>query len=70
MTELDKRMVDELGDPMVHLIRNSLDHGIESPNSGLRMEETPRRVIRLRAYHQSNHVVIEIEDDGAGNRCQ
>ena len=66
MTELDKRMVDELGDPMVHLIRNSLDHGIESTDVRLRRGKPAEGLIQLRAYHQSNHVVIEIEDDGAG----
>ncbi len=66
MTELDKRMVDELGDPMVHLIRNALDHGIESAESRSRSGKALEGLIKLRAYHQSNHVVIEISDDGAG----
>ncbi len=65
-TELDKRMVDELGDPMVHLIRNSLDHGVESPEKRLARGKPAEGVIRLRAFHQSNNVVIEISDDGAG----
>ncbi len=65
-TELDKRMVDELGDPMVHLIRNSLDHGIESPEKRIASGKPAEGVIRLRAFHQSNNVVIEIRDDGAG----
>ncbi len=65
-TELDKRMVDELGDPMVHLIRNSLDHGIESPEKRIASGKSAEGVIRLRAFHQSNNVVIEIRDDGAG----
>lgn len=65
-TELDKRMVDELGDPMVHLIRNSLDHGIELPEVRQSRGKPAEGVIRLRAFHQSNNVVIEIADDGAG----
>ncbi len=65
-TELDKRMVDELGDPMVHLLRNSLDHGIEDPARRRARGKAPEGVIRLRAFHQSNNVVIEISDDGAG----
>ncbi len=65
-TELDKRMVDELGDPMVHLIRNSLDHGIEMPQKRTAKGKPAEGVIRLRAFHQSNNVVIEISDDGAG----
>jgi two-component system chemotaxis sensor kinase CheA len=66
MTELDKRMVDELGDPMIHLIRNAVDHGIEPAAVRVRSGKPPEGLIRLRAYHQSNHVVIEIQDDGAG----
>ena len=66
MTELDKRMVDELGDPMVHLIRNALDHGIESADARAHSGKALEGLIKLRAYHQSNHVVIEISDDGAG----
>ncbi len=66
MTELDKRMVDELGDPMVHLIRNAVDHGIESSEQRSRIGKPHEGLVRLRAYHQSNHVVIEIQDDGAG----
>lgn len=66
MTELDKRMVDELGDPMVHLIRNALDHGIEAAETRQRSGKSLEGLIKLRAYHQSNHVVIEISDDGAG----
>jgi two-component system chemotaxis sensor kinase CheA len=65
-TELDKRMVDELGDPMVHLIRNALDHGIESPAKRSATGKPEEGVIRLRAFHQSNNVVIEISDDGNG----
>jgi two-component system chemotaxis sensor kinase CheA len=66
MTELDKRMVDELGDPMIHLIRNALDHGIESTETRLKNGKPAQGLMRLRASHQSNHVVIEITDDGAG----
>ncbi len=65
-TELDKQMVDELGDPMVHLIRNAIDHGIESTEQRIAAGKPPEGLIRLAAYHQSNHVVIEISDDGAG----
>lgn len=65
-TELDRTVIDEIGDPLVHLIRNSLDHGIELPEvrkaNGKREEGT----VTLKAYHSGNHVFIEIEDDGAG----
>ncbi len=65
-TELDKRMVDELGDPMVHLIRNAVDHGIESAQKRIASGKPAEGLIRLSAFHQSNHVIIEITDDGAG----
>jgi two-component system, chemotaxis family, sensor kinase CheA len=65
-TELDRTVIDEIGDPLVHLLRNSIDHGIEMPSvrSSSGKEETG--TIYLRAYHSGNHVFIEIEDDGAG----
>ncbi|HET7578456.1 MAG TPA: chemotaxis protein CheA [Bacillales bacterium] len=65
-TELDRTVVDEIGDPLVHLLRNSLDHGIESPE--LRESNGKPKVgtVDLRAYYSGNHVLIEIQDDGAG----
>lgn len=65
-TELDRTMVDELGDPLVHLIRNSLDHGIESPEVRIANGKPAEGTVILRAYHSGNYVFIEIEDDGAG----
>lgn len=65
-TELDRIVLDEIGDPLVHLLRNSMDHGIESPDKRTSLNKPEEGVIQLRAYHQSNHVFIEIEDDGAG----
>jgi two-component system, chemotaxis family, sensor kinase CheA len=65
-TELDKSVVEEIGDPLVHLIRNSVDHGLEE--GGLRAEAGKPAVGRvwLRAFHKGNSVIIEVEDDGRG----
>ncbi|MER2169598.1 MAG: chemotaxis protein CheA [Psychrobacillus psychrodurans] len=65
-TELDRTVIDEIGDPLVHLIRNSLDHGIESPEIRKAKGKPEEGTVVLRAYHSGNHVFIEIEDDGAG----
>jgi two-component system, chemotaxis family, sensor kinase CheA len=65
-TELDRTVIDEIGDPLVHLIRNSLDHGIESPEVRKAAGKPEEGHVELRAYHSGNHVFIEIEDDGAG----
>jgi two-component system, chemotaxis family, sensor kinase CheA len=65
-TELDRTVIDEIGDPLVHLIRNSVDHGIESPEVRLAKGKPEEGTVQLRAYHSGNYVFIEIEDDGAG----
>jgi len=65
-TELDKTVMEKLGDPMVHLIRNSMDHGIESPADRVASGKSETGLVELKAYHQSGNIVIEIEDDGAG----
>ncbi|MFD1204170.1 chemotaxis protein CheW [Sporosarcina contaminans] len=65
-TELDRTVIDEIGDPLVHLIRNALDHGIESPAERLAKGKPEEGTVSLRAYHSGNHVFIELEDDGAG----
>ena len=65
-TELDRTVIDEIGDPLVHLIRNSLDHGIESPEVRRQKGKPEEGIVQLRAYHSGNYVFIEIEDDGAG----
>ncbi|MBU5466900.1 chemotaxis protein CheA [Virgibacillus sp. MSJ-26] len=65
-TELDRTVIDEIGDPLVHLIRNSVDHGIESPEERLNSGKPGEGMLILRAYHSGNHVFIEVEDDGAG----
>jgi two-component system chemotaxis sensor kinase CheA len=65
-TELDKSILDQLGEPLVHLLRNSIDHGIESANRRVELGKPRRGTIRLSAAHMGSHVVISIEDDGAG----
>jgi two-component system, chemotaxis family, sensor kinase CheA len=65
-TELDRMVIDEISDPLVHLIRNSVDHGIEIPSERLNTGKPEIGTVELRAYHSGNHVFIEIEDDGAG----
>lgn len=65
-TELDRTVIDEIGDPLVHLLRNALDHGIETPDIRLQEGKSEEGTVILRAYHSGNHVFIEIEDDGAG----
>lgn len=65
-TELDRTVIDEIGDPLVHLIRNSVDHGIEAPDVRVANGKPEEGVVQLRAFHSGNHVFIEIEDDGAG----
>ena len=65
-TEIDKLIVEELIDPLLHLIRNAVGHGTELPQERLRLGKDPSAVIALNAYQKGNHVVIEVEDDGAG----
>jgi two-component system chemotaxis sensor kinase CheA len=65
-TELDKRMIDELGDPLIHLIRNSADHGIESPAERVAAGKPAQGRITLNAFHRGNRIVIRVSDDGRG----
>ena len=65
-TELDKSLIEEIGDPLTHLIRNAADHGIEMPDERRAQGKPERGEIRLAARHEGNHIIIEIEDDGAG----
>jgi two-component system chemotaxis sensor kinase CheA len=65
-TELDRTVVEEIGDPLVHMIRNAIDHGIEGPDGRLAAGKEPEGTVTLRAYHRGGHVVIEIADDGRG----
>jgi len=65
-TELDRTIIEAIKDPLVHLVRNSCDHGIESPGFRLRALKPAEGKLALRAYHEGGHVNIEIADDGAG----
>ena len=65
-TELDRTVIDEIGDPMVHLIRNSMDHGIEHPEERKALGKPEKGILKIAAYQEGSGVVIEVSDDGAG----
>ncbi|MDJ0720002.1 MAG: Hpt domain-containing protein [Desulfobacterales bacterium] len=65
-TELDKMVIEEISDPLIHIIRNAVDHGVEPTAERQRQGKPGTATIRLEAYHEGNHVVIEIADDGRG----
>ncbi|MEW6713761.1 MAG: chemotaxis protein CheA [Nitrospirota bacterium] len=65
-TEIDKQIAEEIIDPLVHLVRNSIDHGIESKNERVALGKNPQGDLTLKAFSRGNSVVIEIQDDGAG----
>jgi len=65
-TELDKSVVEEIGDPLIHMIRNSVDHGVEVPEIRRKRGKPDKGIVNLSAYHEGNHIVVEIKDDGAG----
>ncbi|MFW6256927.1 MAG: chemotaxis protein CheW [Bacillota bacterium] len=65
-TELDRSIIDELADPLVHLLRNAVDHGIETPQERKEADKDPTGEILLEAYQKGSEIIIRIEDDGAG----
>jgi two-component system chemotaxis sensor kinase CheA len=65
-TELDKTVVEKIGDPLMHLVRNSIDHGIEAAELRRERGKPARGILRLNAYHDSGSIVIEVSDDGDG----
>lgn len=65
-TEIDRNMVDEIYNPLVHMIRNSVDHGLELPEDRIKAGKSERGLITLKAYHRGGNIVIEIADDGKG----
>jgi two-component system chemotaxis sensor kinase CheA len=65
-TDLDKTIVDEVGEPLMHLVRNCIDHGIETPDVREARGKPRHGTIKLNAYHEGNQVILEISDDGAG----
>jgi two-component system chemotaxis sensor kinase CheA len=65
-TELDKRMIDELVDPLTHMVRNSVDHGIEKPEDRVRAGKPEHGTVTLDAFHRGRHICIQVSDDGRG----
>jgi two-component system, chemotaxis family, sensor kinase CheA len=65
-TELDKGMIEKLTDPLTHIVRNSIDHGIESPTERVAAGKTAQGTVRMAAFHQGGRIVVEISDDGKG----
>ena len=65
-TELDRTIVEEISDPLIHMVRNSVDHGIEKPDVRLAAGKPAAGTVKLRAFHQGGCILIEIKDDGAG----
>jgi two-component system chemotaxis sensor kinase CheA len=68
-TELDKTVLEKIGDPLVHLVRNAMDHGIEMPEVRIAAGKSAHGVIELNAYHKGGNVVVEVIDDGGGLKC-
>jgi two-component system, chemotaxis family, sensor kinase CheA len=69
-TELDKTIIEAIKDPLTHLVRNSVDHGVETPAARIAAGKDPEGRIFLRAFHEGGQVIIEISDDGAGLDCE
>jgi two-component system chemotaxis sensor kinase CheA len=65
-TELDKTVLEKIGDPLVHLVRNALDHGLESPEQRLAAGKSETGILELNAFHEGGSIIIEVKDDGAG----
>ncbi|WP_417911978.1 chemotaxis protein CheW [Candidatus Electronema sp. TJ] len=65
-TELDKMVIESISDPLIHIIRNAVDHGIETVTERKRLGKPPQGTLELEAYHESDHIVVEIMDDGRG----
>lgn len=65
-TELDNNIIQQISDPLIHIVRNAVAHGLEMPEERAQLGKTPRGRIAVRAYHRGNHIFIEVEDDGRG----
>ena len=65
-TEMDRTVIDEIGEPLIHLLRNAIDHGIEAPEKRKESGKPTEGLVQLKAYHSGNRVLIEIKDDGSG----
>lgn len=69
-TELDRTLMEELGDPLIHLIRNALDHGLEQPSVRVAAGKRAKGLLKIGAYQEGNHILVRVEDDGAGINTQ
>jgi two-component system chemotaxis sensor kinase CheA len=69
-TELDKTIIEAIKDPLTHLVRNAVDHGVERPEARIAAGKDPEGLLFLRAFHEGGQVNIEITDDGAGLDCK
>ena len=69
-TDLDKGILDAIGEPLTHLVRNAISHGIETPDERRASGKSPQGTVKLNAYHQGNQVVVEVSDDGRGIDAQ
>jgi two-component system, chemotaxis family, sensor kinase CheA len=69
-TDLDKGILDSISEPLTHLVRNAISHGIESPEERRKLGKSPHGTVRLNAYHHGNQVVVEVSDDGRGMDAQ
>ena len=65
-TELDKRMIDELSDPLIHMVRNSADHGVEMPEDRIKAGKSRQGTVTLDAFHRGNKIFVQVKDDGKG----
>lgn len=65
-TELDRSVIEEIGDPLMHLLRNAVDHGLERPDLRAKAGKPTKGNVRLEAFHEENHIIISVKDDGAG----
>jgi len=65
-TDLDKGILDSIAEPLTHLVRNAISHGIETPDERRKLGKAPQGTVRLNAYHQGNQVIVEVSDDGRG----
>lgn len=65
-TEMDRTIIEDINDPLIHIIRNAIDHGIETPEERIKKGKNPKGTLRINAFHEENHIIITIEDDGAG----
>lgn len=65
-TELDNNIIQQISDPLIHIVRNAVAHGLESPEDRVKQGKNPQGRVAVRAYHRGNHIFIEVEDDGGG----